>query len=367
MNSIIKFYDDSKTDSLYKLIMGCVGSGHAFRIKSDILYALEHTEDQIIAIDTDGEFNKLCEEMGGVVIDMASYINNPLDILTLDIPEDIKIDYVVNMFEFINMRQLSNNEKAVLVELCKTYFNKEDAPTVREFIENFNVEENESYPAALASFVDACKSLCHDTNLITEPYNDITSCKTNIPDTTNKRFVVFDTRNVMRTNKMQYVTLCAVTGAWKVVAECNHKKDCRVYLHDFTTLTMPHENVSLFPLINLGPKNRMFKVITTIYDYEGFTEGENSFLDKTFGKNSNNTEIIFMMSSPLDRIHMEEYFGKKYHYHGISEAVQNLSYDEVVYLYDGAFELLDASNNDPFLKEAFTRIVKMKNLAIEEE
>lgn len=366
MNSITKFYDDSKTDSLYKLIIGHVGSGHAFRMRSDILYNLKHTEDQIIALDVNGELTKYCEELGGVIVELGAdseYFINPLDILTLDISEDIKIDYIIALFENLIVRPLSENEKIVLTELCKQYFDKEEAPTLLEFTEHFNIKEGD-YPVALIPFIDACKTLS-ESHLFAEQPSGLYSRKTQLPDFKDNRIIVFSTKNAG--SYYHAYAPSVIAGIWKTVIKYYRRRKCRVYIPTFMGAMHPYHredigfSTSLFSLIALGPQNRLFKVIATIYNYEDFSAGEDSLLDAIFGKNRNNTEVMFMMNTAMDIAHMEQYFGKQYHYHNISDAIKSTSYDKVVYLYDGSFEFLDASSNDAFSRETLKKIRDIDN------
>ncbi|WP_051624254.1 VirB4-like conjugal transfer ATPase, CD1110 family [Clostridium akagii] len=135
-------------------ILGVPGAGKSLKSKREIIDVLELTNDDVIIIDPEREFNIVCEKYNGELIKISANTNthmNPMDI-SMDYADDddpiqAKSDFILSIVETIK-GELSATEKTIVdrcVRLSYKKFidsgwNQEYIPTFVDFYEILKIQ-----------------------------------------------------------------------------------------------------------------------------------------------------------------------------------------------------------------------------------
>jgi len=112
LNAVTKslvLYDRKKQFNANGFILGTSGSGKSFAAKTEMLNVILRTDDDVIVIDPESEYEPLCEAVNGTTIKVVAGGNeiiNPLDVVTGAGRQDgdpvlEKIDFMQSLFQSI--------------------------------------------------------------------------------------------------------------------------------------------------------------------------------------------------------------------------------------------------------------------------
>ena len=186
--------------------LGKPRSGKSFKAKFEIVNILLRTGDDIIVIDPENEFTKLCENFNGEVIRLAPNSSNYLN--AMEITEDYGLDevdpvsakseFILSLFETIK-GTLSANQKTIIDRCVKAVYSEYVAsgykqsriPDLNDFYDVLmeqKDEENKLDPVA--------KDLALALELYTKGSLNIFSHKSNVE--LSNRFTVFNVADLKK-------------------------------------------------------------------------------------------------------------------------------------------------------------------------
>ncbi len=181
LNSISKniiLFDRKSLKNANGFILGTPGAGKSFITKKEIISVRLNTDDDIIVIDPEMEYNKLVRSFDGEVIKISANSNhyiNPLDINEKyggdDAPIKVKAEFILSLFECLmgGNNGLTAKEKTI-VDRClrKTYakylqtYNNSRIPTMLDFhriLEEQSEEEAKNLALSLEIYVKGSLSI----------------------------------------------------------------------------------------------------------------------------------------------------------------------------------------------------------------
>ena len=290
-------------------IFGTPGSGKSMSAKQEMLTVLLSTDDYVIVIDPEGEYYEMAELLGGEVIRIAAggdtYIN-PFDIdMDLggeDDPITIKSDFIVSMCETVlGERYGLNPTQRSIIDRCvhnvyKPYldsfkdgkFDENKLPTMHEFWDQLRAQKG--YDAA---------TLAEGLELYVKGSLNIFAHPTNVEY--NKRFVVFDIRDIGSTMKSMGM-LVILDNIWNRIMKGRRENKYTWFFADEIYLLFKQNSSAEF-LRNLWKRARKFYGIPT-----GITQNVSDLLENDIARTMiSNCEFIQMLNqAPLDRAQLAE-------------------------------------------------------------
>jgi type IV secretory pathway VirB4 component len=180
--------------------LGKPRSGKSFKSKFEIVNILLRTEDDIIVIDPENEFTKLCENFNGEVIRLAPNSSNYLN--AMDITEDYGLDevdpvsakseFILSLFETIK-GTISANQKtiidrcviAVYSQYVSSGYKQSKIPDLNDFYDVLCRQEGET-----------AKDLAEALELYTKGSLNIFAHKSNVE--LSNRFTVFNVTDLKK-------------------------------------------------------------------------------------------------------------------------------------------------------------------------
>ncbi len=290
-------------------IFGTPGSGKSMSAKQEMLTVLLSTDDDVIVIDPEGEYYEMAELLGGQVIRIAAGGDthiNPFDI-DMDIggeddPITIKSDFIVSMCETVlGERYGLNPTQRSIIDRCvhnvyKPYldslkdgkFDESKLPTMHEFWDQLRAQKG--YDAS---------TLAEGLELYVKGSLNIFAFPTNVQ--TNKRFVVFDIKDIGSTMKSMGM-LVILDNIWNRIMQGRRLNKYTWFFADEIYLLFKQNSSAEF-LRNLWKRARKFYGIPT-----GITQNVSDLLENDIARTMiSNCEFIQMLNqAPLDRAQLAE-------------------------------------------------------------
>jgi len=281
-------------------ILGTPGSGKSFKGKTEIVNVLLKTDDDVIIIDPEAEYQYLTECFGGTNINISAgsmeHIN-PMDI-SEDYDEDplkLKSEFLLSLCDLIvgGRKGLTTQEKAVIdravtLTYNKTFstFGKQYIPTLKDFYDILTTQpETEAKNVALSLELYIKGSLSVFAN------------KTNI--NIQNRLITFNIKDLGKELKTMGM-LIVLDQVWNRVTQ-NRQKGKRTWLYiDEIYLLFQNEYSANF-LFELYKRARKWGLIPT-----GITQNVEDLLLSDYARRmlSNSDFIIMLNQATSDRIEL---------------------------------------------------------------
>ena len=181
-------------------ILGTAGSGKSFTAKSEILATMLKDDDtDIIIIDPESEYGKLCEKVGGEIIKLDASTATSINALDLSKeysqeskvnPVAVKSDFILTLIERMNGERLTAVERSIidrcLANVYKSYIRSNftsEVPPLVELMEEFNKQSDEE-----------AQKLAKTIELFTKGSLNIFAKRSNVD--INSRLVCYDIRDL---------------------------------------------------------------------------------------------------------------------------------------------------------------------------
>mgnify|MGYP000974093590 CR=1 FL=1 len=283
-------------------ILGTPGSGKSFASKREIISVLLNTEDDVIIIDPEREYETLANNFGGEVINISAGSKefiNPLDI-TMDYADDeeplfLKSDFIITICELLiggktglTAAQRSIISRAVL--MCyQPYFanpKKNPIPTLRDFYEFIKKQPE---PEA--------RSIALDLELYIDGTLSVFANATNVD--TDNRFIVYDTKD-MGKQLRTFGMLVVLDNIWNRITQ-NRAIGKRTWIYiDEIQLLFQNEYSSNY-FFELWSRSRKWGAIPT-----GITQNVETLLLSDLARRmlSNSDFIMMLNQATSDRLEL---------------------------------------------------------------
>ena len=283
-------------------ILGTPGSGKSFASKREIISVLLNTEDDVIIIDPEREYETLANNFGGEVINISAGSKefiNPLDI-TMDYADDeeplfLNSDFIITICELLiggktglTAAQRSIISRAVL--MCyQPYFanpKKNPIPTLRDFYEFIKKQPE---PEA--------RSIALDLELYIDGTLSVFANATNVD--TDNRFIVYDTKD-MGKQLRTFGMLVVLDNIWNRITQ-NRAIGKRTWIYiDEIQLLFQNEYSSNY-FFELWSRSRKWGAIPT-----GITQNVETLLLSDLARRmlSNSDFIMMLNQATSDRLEL---------------------------------------------------------------
>lgn len=281
-------------------ILGTPGSGKSFKAKTEIVNVLLKTDDDVIIVDPENEYQYLTKCFNGTNINISAGSKehiNPMDI-SEEYDEDplkLKSEFLLSLCNLIvgGRKGLSTQEKAVIDRaVTMTYsnfftaFGKKDIPTLKDF-----------YETLLAQPESEAKNVALSLELYIKGSLSVFAEKTNID--MNNRLITFNIKDLGKELKTMGM-LIVLDQIWNRVT-LNRQKGKRTWLYmDEIHLLFANDYSSNY-LVSLYKRARKWGLIPT-----GITQNVEDLLlsDDARRMLSNSDFIIMLNQATSDRIEL---------------------------------------------------------------
>lgn len=281
-------------------ILGTPGSGKSFSAKREIVEVLLNTNDDIVVIDPEREYENLANAFRGTDIKISNgspHHINPLDInenysdVSEEDPISFKSDFVISMFGAV-LKDISNIKKSILDRSVRIVYQKaKEKGTIPTLQDLYTVLQMQPEPEA--------KYFAIEIELFVKGSLALFSHPTNI-DVQN-RFVVYDIKDLgseLKTLGM-FVTLDQIWN--RITVNRESRKRTWIFIDEIYLLFQnPYAQDFLFKLFK---RARKWGAIIT-----GITQNVEDLLRSEQARTmlANTDFLILLNQSPTDRIILQE-------------------------------------------------------------
>ncbi len=296
------------------VILGTPGSGKSFTAKREMINVLLSTTDDVYVIDPEREYAPLVELFGsdiGQIIRIAPSSKthiNPLDMdlsyADTDNPVTLKSDYLISLCESMigGRYSLSPVQKSVIDRCVRALY----APYIEKLRASGKTSDititptlKDFYNVLISQPEAEARNLALEMEMYCKGSLDTFAYQTNV--STDKRFVVYDTKDIGTTMKELGLQVC-LNAVWNKLIENKRKnKYTWFYIDEFHLLTQTDSSAKF--LQQVWRRARKWAGIPT-----GVTQNvEDLLASKESIVILNNCDFILMLNqAPLDRIKLAE-------------------------------------------------------------
>lgn len=301
------YFDRNKLMNGNGFVLAESGGGKSFSIKDEISQLYLTTDDDIIVIDPEAEYQKMSELLNGEIIKISANSNNYINLfdITMDYgqgenPVELKAEYILTIMTVLigGRHGLTSVAESIIDrvvrEIYEAYFKKPSAmtmPTFKEFYQTLKLQpepEAQNIALALEIYVDGSLGVfSHRTNV-----------------NVDNRLVIYDIKD-LGNKLMSMGLLIALDQVWNRISR-NRKLGKRTWIYiDEVYLLFKNEHSAehLFRLYKRVRKwgGRMTAATQNVEDV---------LLSDTARRMLSNSQYVLMLSqAKSDRDELAELFG----------------------------------------------------------
>ena len=304
LSSTVIFADRKRLRSPNGLILGTTGSGKSFAAKREIANCFLVTDDDIIIVDPEAEYEPLVSALGGINLQISANSKNhinpleiSLDVADEDNPDPIrtKAEFILSLFEIImNVKNgLSGLEISIIdrcVQLVYRHYLNQPTPDNMPILEDL-------YNILLAQKDPTANRLAQTLEIYVHGSLNVFNHRTNIYN--NARIMNFVIKDLGEVLKKMAMLIVQDTIWGKVAVNKSQLRSTRYYIDEFHLLLKDKQTASYF--VNNWKRLRKWNGIPTgitqnVKDFLQSPEIENIFDNTDFflllNQNSGDQEIL---------------------------------------------------------------------------
>lgn len=284
-------------------LLGTSGSGKSFIGKEEMSIVAMSTDDDIIVVDPEREYEQLIKSLGGEVIRFAPHSKNHINALDIskeftdgDNPVALKSDFIMSLYENLNNGKIDGTANSIVdrcvrkvyQEYIKTY--EGEPPTLRDLRQELLIQDE---PLA--------QQIALSLELFTEGSLNVFSFQTNV--NMQNRIICFDTLDLGKQLKSIGMLIMLDFILNRVIE--NRKKNKRTWVYiDEIYLFFANEYSSNF-LTEAWKRFRKYGALAT-----GITQNVSDCLQSNTARTmfANSEFLILLNQSPTDRIDLANLF-----------------------------------------------------------
>jgi hypothetical protein len=281
-------------------IFGIPGGGKGVTAKSEIVYSILGTNDDVIILDPEREYTPLANTFNGEVIHISENSTmhiNPLDLTENPDPTDAeydpitaKLDFLLSFFSAIlGNVEIEAQQKTIIDSVMRDVYKNHEQPTLKEYyaeLERYEKEAEGDNKRIAARLRHALHLYVHGSmNVFSKPSN------VNI----NKRVVVYDIKDLGK-NMQTLGMMIVLENIWDRIAKNRAKGiGTRIYIDEMYLMFKSEQCADFFYV--LYKRARKWGGIPT-----GITQNVDDLLQSKNARTMlSNTKFIIMLSqNPTD-------------------------------------------------------------------